>query len=102
MKKLIKENLQDHGWAIKNTAVVPADILYSEVFRSLTKSSTDVLLRFLQKRRYSKSGKGRNAAYSDENGHLFRLKAASSSDSKRPPVMMKAATQIGAVRRRWF
>jgi hypothetical protein len=73
----IKENLQSHGWAIRNTAVIPPDMIYSEAFRSLKKISTDVLIRFLQKRLYKKDGKGKNAkvAY-DNTGLIFTYSEA--------------------------
>jgi hypothetical protein len=67
----IKENLQSHGLAIRNTAVIPPDMIMSEAFRSLKKITTDVLIRFLQKRHYSKSGKGKNAKVTYDNDGLI-------------------------------
>ena len=66
----IKEALHSHKWAIKNTAVISPDMIMSEAFRSLKKISTDVLIRLLQKRHYSKSGKGKNAKVTYDNDDL--------------------------------
>jgi hypothetical protein len=67
----IRENLQSHGWAIKNTAVIQPDMLYSEAFNELTITGVKVLIRFLQKRRYSKTGKGKNAKIAYDNSGLI-------------------------------
>jgi hypothetical protein len=67
----IKESLQVHKWAIKNTAVIPPDMIMSEAFRSLTSISKSVLVRLLQKRPYSKEGRGKNARVVYNNNKII-------------------------------
>jgi hypothetical protein len=69
----IKENLQRHNWAIKSYVPLEADLLYSEAFNELSKTSTIVLMRLLQKRRFT--GKGKNRKYYN-NELIFTYKEA--------------------------
>ncbi len=63
MKELNRKDLKRHNWMIKRDVMVPHDYIYSDAFRSLTKTSTDVLIRFLQKRTWDKGKRGKKAKY---------------------------------------
>lgn len=50
--------MQQNNYAIRKKAVLDAELIYSDAFASLTKSSIRVLIRFLQKRDFHREGRG--------------------------------------------
>lgn len=67
----IKESLQAHGWAIKNTAVLSPEMIYSRAFNTLSPTALRVLIRLLQKRHWEKTGKRRKADIKYTNSGLI-------------------------------
>ncbi len=67
----IKESLQAHGWAIKNTAVLSPEMIYSRAFNTLSPTALRVLIRLLQKRHWEKTGKRRKADIKYTNNGLI-------------------------------
>jgi len=52
--------MHQNNYAIGRKAVLDAELIYSDAFADLTKSSIRVLIRFLQKREFHNEGKGKN------------------------------------------
>lgn len=76
-KNLQKEKLRHNR--LKRNIYVEWELLESEAFRKLNKSSIRVLLRFLQKRTWSKTGKGKRAKIEYNNSKLVFTYAEASA-----------------------
>lgn len=72
----IKGRLKTLGWAKDFSAVVLPQMIYSEAFNSLSVYSLRVLIRLLQKRPFSKTGRNRKVVIHDGRNIPFSYNEA--------------------------